>query len=134
MTDALLDTNILIALVSPREKTPALDGFDVMVSTLSWSELERGVAASKTVPVRVRRQNECRDLYAKIGDGIPYDQACVRAHRRVLDQIVTSGRDPRARLVDTMIAATAVANDLLLITRNVADFEVLDGLLDVVER
>lgn len=134
MTDALLDTNILIALVNPKEQTPVLDGFDVLVSTLSWSEMERGVAASKTIPIRVRRQNECRDLYAKIGDGIPYDQACVRAHRRILDQIVTRGRDPRVRLVDTMIAATAVANGLPLITRNVADFDVLGGLLDVVER
>jgi predicted nucleic acid-binding protein len=41
--------------------------------------------------------------------------------------------DPSTRLADLLIAATAVANDLDLYTRNAADLIGLDGIVRIIE-
>jgi predicted nucleic acid-binding protein len=46
--------------------------------------------------------------------------------------MVAAGRQPRARTMDLLIAATAHAHDARLYTRNADDFVGLDGLVDIV--
>ena len=46
--------------------------------------------------------------------------------------VVASGRKPRGRVVDLMIAATAIAEGLPLYTTNPADFNGLDSLVRIV--
>jgi len=65
-------------------------------------------------------------------DPIPFGAEAARTHGRVTAAVVSSGRKPRRRVADLMIAATAIAEDLPLFTTNPDDFEGLKGLLTVV--
>jgi len=56
-----------------------------------------------------------------------------RAYGRVYAAAANAGRKARGRrAVDLFIAATALANDLPLYTRNPADFAAFEGLVTVV--
>jgi len=65
-------------------------------------------------------------------DPIPFGAEAARTYGRVTAAVVSSGRKPRRRVADLMIAATAIAEDLPLFTTNPDDFEGLKGLLTVV--
>ncbi|QUQ68077.1 hypothetical protein [Kutzneria sp. CA-103260] len=55
-----------------------------------------------------------------------------RAYGHIDVLVRAVGRNPRSRISDLYIAATAVANDLPLITRNPKDFVGLDSIPTVV--
>jgi predicted nucleic acid-binding protein len=64
---------------------------------------------------------------------LPVDGAVSRAYGRVYAAVAAAGREARARRAfDLLIAATALAAELPLYTRNPNDFDGLDGLLDIV--
>jgi hypothetical protein len=61
------------------------------------------------------------------------DRAVARAYGRVYTAVAASGRKARGRRAfDLLIAATALAVELPLYTRNPGDFDELDGLVQVV--
>jgi predicted nucleic acid-binding protein len=61
------------------------------------------------------------------------DGAVARAYGRVYAAVTAAGRKtPGRRALDLLIAATALAVELPLYTRNPDDFGDLDGLLEVV--
>jgi predicted nucleic acid-binding protein len=132
---ALLDTNILIASKSETEPAPDLSGFDdLMVSSLSWSELIMGLHTTKSLSEYKRRARRLGALQDTYGDGLPYDDACIDTYNDLLERAGQRGGDAKAKKLDRMIAATAMAHELVLVTRNVNDFRMFDGMLDVVER
>jgi predicted nucleic acid-binding protein len=133
---ALADTSILIALVSPAETTPDLADFDagVLVSTLSWAELAVGLRTAATVESARRRRAEYDELRERFTAVLPFDEACVAAFGQILDRVADAGGQPKARPLDRMIAATALAWDIPLVTRNPQDFAQLTGLVETVER
>lgn len=129
---ALLDTNILIAASSASEVTPdLLDWDDVAVSTLTWAELTMGLHSTDDVGVYKERSARFDALRDVLGEGIAYDDACVRAYDRVLRQVTAQGGSAKSHRFDRMIAATALAHGLVLVTRNVDDFAALDGLIAI---
>jgi predicted nucleic acid-binding protein len=66
-------------------------------------------------------------------DPLPFDAEAARAYGRVSAAVAAAGRNARGpRAVDLLIAATALANQLPLYTRNADDFHFLDGLVDVI--
>ena len=66
-------------------------------------------------------------------DPLPFDRDAARAYGRVYAAILATGRKARGpRVVDLLIASTAVAASLPLYTRNVDDFRGLEHLLTVV--
>ena len=135
MTALLLDTTLLIALSEIGEATPDLGPDPVAsVSALSWGELLRGTHSSRDLggyKSRSLRYERLRDYF---GPGIPFDDACVHAYDRVLRQLAELGRDVHAHRIDPMIAATALAYELPVVTRDRSGFAGLDGLIDVIER
>jgi predicted nucleic acid-binding protein len=65
-------------------------------------------------------------------DPIPFDAEAARIYGRVTAAIVGTGRKPRRRASDLMIAATAGAAGLPLFTTNPDDFKGLEELLFLV--
>jgi predicted nucleic acid-binding protein len=62
------------------------------------------------------------------------DTEAARAYGRIYAAVRSSGRNPRRRrLADLLIAASALANSLPLVTRNAADFAGLQDLIDIHE-
>ncbi|MEJ7570400.1 MAG: hypothetical protein WKF41_19325, partial [Gaiellaceae bacterium] len=65
-------------------------------------------------------------------DAIPFDAAAARAYGRLYAEVAAAGRKARGRrALDLLIAATALAAELPLYTRNPSDFDGLGALIDV---
>ena len=52
---------------------------------------------------------------------VPFDASCASIYSDILQRLKENGT-PAPKL-DMLIAATAIANNLILVTRNTADFE-----------
>ena len=67
-------------------------------------------------------------------DPIPFDVEAARAYGRIYAAVLDAGRTDRgSRAVDLMIAATALASNLPLLTRNLKDFQALEDLIEIIE-
>ena len=129
MARGLLDTSVVIDL-------EAIDGSrlpaEVAVSAVTMAELAAGPHATSDPEERARRQDRLQRAEAAF-DPIPFDAEASRAYGRVFASVLAAGRKARgARAVDLLIAATAVAAELPLYTRNGDDFDGLRDLLDVI--
>ena len=122
----LLDTSVVIDLdlIGP-EELPLTVG----VSAITMAELAAGPAASNDAAERARRQDRLQRAEATF-EAIPFGSDAARAYGRVYAAVVAAGRQPRRRFADLLIAATAVAEGLPLVTRNPQDFEGLEELVD----
>jgi predicted nucleic acid-binding protein len=122
---ALLDTSVVIASdVGP------LDG-ELAISAVTLAELHFGVLIAKERKVRAERLRRLLVLQRTF-DALPLDEAAAASYGQVAAAVVDAGRQPRARSMDLLIAATAHAHSARLYTRNADDFQGLDDLLDVV--
>jgi toxin FitB len=122
---ALLDTSVVIeADVAP------LDG-DLAISAVTLAELHFGVLVAKERKVRAERLRRLLVLQRAF-DALPLDEAVAASYGQVAAAVVDAGRQPRARSMDLLIAATAHAHSARLYTCNACDFHGLDGLVDVV--
>jgi len=67
-------------------------------------------------------------------EALPFDSTCARAYGVVYAAVERIGRKPRGgRAIDLMIAATALAHDLPLYTRNAKDLRGVEDLIEVVD-
>lgn len=125
----LLDTSVVIDLEAIDDShLPA----EVAVSAVTMAELAAGPHATSDPEERARRQDRLQRAEAAF-DPIPFDAEASRAYGRVFASVLAAGRKARgARAVDLLIAATAVAAELPLYTRNGDDFDGLRDLLDVI--
>lgn len=125
----LLDTSVVVDLGTIEAvQLPA----QVAISAITLAELAAGPHAATDPAERGRRQDRLQRTEAAF-EPIPFDADCARAYGRVFAAISAAGRKPRgARAVDLLIAATALAAGLPLVTRNPDDFEGLAGLVDLV--
>jgi predicted nucleic acid-binding protein len=105
---------------------------ELAVSAITLAELAAGPHASADSEERARRQDLLQRAEATF-DPLPFDTAAARADGGVYSVVAGAGRKARGRrAVELLIAATALAIGLPLYTRNVADFEVLAGTIEVV--
>jgi predicted nucleic acid-binding protein len=124
----LIDTSVVIDL--ERIDPAALPG-ELAISAITLSELAAGPHATDDPAERARRQDRLQRTEATF-EPLPFDAGAARAFGLVYAAVVATGRKARGRrAVDLLIAATAVAADLSLSTRNPDDFEGLADLLDV---
>jgi predicted nucleic acid-binding protein len=120
----LLDTSVVIEL--PILSTADLPTFPT-ISVITLAELSVGPEVSKTSDERQKRQLVLQHTEASF-DPLPFDAACARRFAIVAGSLRQSGRKTQARAFDALIAATALAHDLPLYTRNAHDFEGIAGL------
>lgn len=119
----LLDTNIVSdvqrRLPKPTEWLASVDPTSVSLSVITLGEIERGIVKLRKVDSEkatrldlwlreLRRDNSDRIL------AVTEDVALAWGR-------ITAGRTRGS--ADTLIAATALVHDLILVTRNVADFD-----------
>jgi tRNA(fMet)-specific endonuclease VapC len=122
---SLLDTSILICL---RDGDPAtIDRFERLearpfLSVVSRVELEGGVYAR---PELAERRRQSLDALLEILPVLDFDFEMGAAYGR----IVAASGFSRRKIVDRMIAASALAHGLTLITLNPADFADVPNLL-----
>lgn len=125
----LLDTSVIIDL----EQLDAADlPREVAVSAITMAELAAGPHAATNPEEGARRQDRLQRAEAAF-DPLPFDVDAARAYGRIFASVVAAGRKARGtRAVDLLIAATALAAELPLYTRNGDDFDALDDLIEVV--
>lgn len=102
------------------------------MSALTLAELVSRPHGADHDLTRARRQSQLQYVEANI-EPLPFDPHCARAYGLIYAAVINEGRKPRgARSVDLMIAATALANDLPLYTRNAKDLRGLEDLIEIV--
>lgn len=124
----LLDTNTVIVL--SRLDDPTTLPQEPAISTITLAELSVGPLVARTTSERAARQAHLQQAEADF-DPIPFDAAAARVFGRVAANLRESGRKPRARAYDALIAAVAIANDLPLYTVNPKAFAHIEGLVIV---
>jgi predicted nucleic acid-binding protein len=121
----ILDTSVVIASgVGPIEG-------ELAVSTATLAELHYGVLVARSRTVRAERLRRLSVLQRRF-DALPVDEAVAASYGHLAAAVVAAGRQPRARVMDLLIAATAHVHSARLYTRNVADFTGLEDLVEVV--
>ena len=128
-SQGLIDTSVVIDL-------ERLDASwlptELAISALTMAELAAGPHATSDSAERARRQDHLQRAEATF-DPLPFDGAAARAYGRIYAAIVATGRKARGpRAVDLLIAATALAANLPLYTRNADDFRGIEHLVVVV--
>jgi len=125
----VLDTSVVIDL---DKLEPTQLPLEIAVSAITMAELAAGPHATNDPDERSRRQDRLQRAEA-VFDPLPFDGNAARAYGRIFASVIASGRKARgARAGDLLIAATALAANLPVYTRNSDDFRSLDGLVDVI--
>ncbi len=120
---AVLDTSVLIAT-----DVPPLDG-ELAISAASLAELSFGVLVATDAAVRAERLRRLSQFQRRFS-ALPVDESVATSYGQLAAAMVATGRQPRSRVMDLLIAATAHAHAARLYTRNPTD---LVGLGDLVE-
>jgi predicted nucleic acid-binding protein len=125
---AVVDTNVIAALklYDPAE-LPAM----MLVTAVTLGELSFGPHATDDPVKRAGRVAVLQHVEATF-DPLPYDQGAARLFGQICAAVRASGREPRKRVSDLMIAATAASNDLPLYTANPDDFKGAEHFVRIV--
>ena len=131
MRAALLDTSVL---VEGREFVEqALEGFDeAAISSVSVGELTYGlIAAGADWERRFARQARY-EWVRRTFVPLPLDARAAVEYGRIRGLLAADGRRGTARSLDLLIAATALANGMALVTRDAGDLRGAERLVEIV--
>ncbi len=122
----LLDTNVISELTKPRPSPEIIGRIsrNQRVSALPSIVWAEGLYGIKRMP-ESRRKERYLDFYLNAILGsfpfLPFDEHAASIFSDIKARLERLGRP--APLLDMQIAATAIANNAILVTRNVKDFE-----------
>ena len=127
----LLDTNIISELRKPKPNRNVLEKFAKnaeisVLSAIAFDEMLFGVKRMEEGRKKEALWEFYTDFIQKSLDIIPFDVHCAWVHSDITERLEKLGRP--SPLIDSMIAATAIANNQILVTRNVSDFENIRGV------
>jgi len=118
----LLDTSVLIGAGAPADVEAA-------ISAASLAELHFGVLVAADPDERARRAQRLGVIEATF-DPLPVDAAVAREWGRLAAAVAERGGQPRRRVIDLVIAATANVHDVPLLTADTRDLAIIDDLVD----
>ena len=124
LSRSVLDTSVLVAT-----DVPALAG-ELAVSAASLAELHFGALVADDPDVRAERLRRL-SLIEHLYTPLPVDGAVARSYGHLASEVARRGRQPRARVMDLLIAATAHAHGAALVTRNAADLRGVEHLIEI---
>jgi len=120
----ILDTSVLIATdVAP------IPG-ELAISVASLAELQFGVLVATDQQARALRLRRLNAIQRRF-DALPIDEAVADSYAQLAARVVETGRQPRGRVMDLLIAATAHAHGATVYTRNAEDLAGLDNLVTI---
>lgn len=122
---AILDTSILIAT-----DVPPLEG-ELAISAAALAELHLGVLVTTDGTIRAERLRRLSELQRRF-TALPVDDAVATSYGQLAAAVVAAGRQPRSRVMDLLIAATAHAHSARLYTRNAGDLAGVEHLIEIV--
>ena len=122
---AVLDTSVLL-LDAPE----TLDG-ELAISAASLAELHFGVLVASNAKVRGARLLRLSAIKGRF-DPLPIDDDVAASYGLLAAAVVEAGRQPRARVFDLLIAATAHAHGASLYTANPEDVAGLEDLVPII--
>jgi predicted nucleic acid-binding protein len=126
----LLDTNLLI--LDPRLDLLPPGEHVLVTAALCYAELQEGEFSSHAA-VRALAPVQYVRAVETFGQGLPFDHRAAILYRAVCRSARDKGRAVgRARRIDLMVAAVALAHDCALATRNQDDFAGLEDILPVI--
>lgn len=121
----LLDPNLISELSKPQPNTNVLTNIQRFepLCAISAITLQEALFGVELLPdgSRKNRLKEYVEIVKQKFDVIPYDATVAALYAEVVAKCNKAGQ-PRP-ICDSQIAATALANDLILVTRNTKDFE-----------
>ena len=127
MNRYLLDTNVVSELRKPRPHGGVVAWLNhqqeaqLFLSAVTMGELQTGIERTRRQgPSKANDIESWADQLAASFQILPMDTPCFREWGRILD------RNPDRLLEDAMIAATARVHQLIVATRNEADFRQLN--------
>lgn len=125
----LIDTNVLVGVERGRPLPPALAGRSldepVFLAAITVSELFHGVHRADTELRRDARRRFVEGILDAV-NVLPFDLEVARVHAGIWATLRQNGRLIGAH--DLLIAATAIAHDLSLVTENQREFERVEGI------
>ncbi len=122
---AILETSVLIAT-----DLPPLEG-ELAISAVTLAELHFGVLVTADAAVRAERLRRLSNLQRKF-DALPVDDDVATSYGQLAAAVAATGRQPRSRVMDLLIAATAHAHSARLYTRNSGDLDGIENLIEIV--
>ena len=127
MNKYLLDTNVVSELRKPRPHGGVVAWLNhqeedqLFLSAVTMGEFQTGIERTRRQdPSKANDIESWADQLAASFQILPMDTPCFREWGRIMD------RKPDRLLEDAMIAATARVHQLIVATRNEADFRQLD--------
>lgn len=123
----LLDTNVCITYMRGKD-TLLLQRFgqhqsaDIALCAVVLAELRYGAEASADPP----KEHAKVDAFVAPYASLPFDDTASRLFGEIRHALASTGK--QIGPYDTMIAAIALANDLILVTHNTAEFSRIAGL------
>lgn len=126
----LLDTSVVIGI---DEIDPELLPAEIAISMVTLAELAAGPSNTSDELERARRQNRLQRAESGLA-ALAFDLRCAHAFGLVYPAVLQTGRKARGgRVVDLLIASTALAHDLSLYTLNSKDLRGLEDLIEIVD-
>lgn len=103
---------------------------ELAISAVSLAELHFGVLLADDDDTRARRLSRLSGVQRRF-DPLPVDEVVAESYGVLAARVVKAGRQPRARVMDLLIAATAHAHNVTLYTRNPQDLRGLERLIEI---
>jgi predicted nucleic acid-binding protein len=122
---ALLDTSVLI-----EGDWAGIPDARLAISIVSLSELHFGLLTARDAKTRAARANRLGLIESRFPDPLVLDDKIARIWGELQAAVAERGGNPRKRLADLAIAATAKAHGALLITADIKDLEIIEDLVE----
>lgn len=123
----LLDTNIISQVTKPEPNPGIITNLEFhtgtcAISSITWFELLNGVQLLPEGAKKEKLQSFLTDYVQPSFPIIPYDNHAASINADITSRLIHIGKP--TPILDTQIASIAIANNLILVTSNVRDFEV----------
>jgi len=128
----LLDTNVLSEPIRPKPNPNILANLkqyrnEIATASIVWHEL---IFGCQRLPIFHKRQTLEQYLYQVIQPHLsilPYTQEAAEWHAKERARLTRQGKPPS--FADGQIAAISKINNLVIVTANVSDFKVFEGIV-----